>query len=494
MITISSIAAGDVPSVVLRTGAVIPFGAGGIRAVEQGTVAKAIAATTRPFLAPKMNATHTRQVVGATPSATVNNLKDAYAIGEQLSRRVDDILLGGLGDTAEATQSCPSEGTVGGLACHVARLIQAGQPVIAKAYGIALAFQPLQSYYRDAVTTANPFELGGPGIGLGAVRRRPEPVSLRHRRHAAPTPLRHRRGRPIVAPGLRRRRGAVVTPPRRPPAGGPIVPTTPSGAPLTPPRVPPAPPPIAPGGAMMPGLPTAPPSGLPPAPIAPLPTAPPPGVTCPPGFSWNGVRCVGAPGATAPAGRPIIASLIPGTLPSMPGVPGMPPGVPRPPGPPPSGFMPPPAGVSCPPGWGWNGVRCISAGPAAPPPPGSIVATPGGGAPFPIPPTAPGGMPIPGMPPFPPGFGPGGFPPGFPGSFPPGGFPPPGAGAQPPTGGGGPSGGGGDGGGGQQPQMPPQFQVQPSLLPQELVEEEALDEDEAEALDEDFAGLYDGRF
>jgi len=199
------------PSGILRTGAQQPFGVQGLTAIRNGQLVRLVLGTQNPlwgqpgrfasymptYTMPAVNqggqvqAWETRRRrrmktrAVAPAAASPQQIKDGLGRLEALAGAVDDLLgvlangggemlLGDLSFIAQEGLPCPSQGTLPGMVCHVAKLVSAGRPVIAKSFGVEMVFDPTvatPSYYRDASGSNRPFDLGDAGT-LGAVARR----------------------------------------------------------------------------------------------------------------------------------------------------------------------------------------------------------------------------------------------------------------------------------------------------------------------------------
>jgi len=388
MIRIAAFGADNEPSQILRTGATMPFGTQGIAAIRKGQIVNMVLGTqfahrgpfmrTRPTYSMPTTGTggrrmprHRAKVAQVAPGTTQQQMKDAMSAFGAMSFQVDSLLDAIVrGQLGGVSVPCATQGSLPGVVCRVAEILQAGKPAIARAYGVTMVFSPTvatPSYYRDASGAARPFELGGYSV-LGAARPRTSAVSPRQIRRVsqarmtarvqgraaargARSPVPPRGGRvrglpPTARGGRRHGRGGAMIPGMLP--GVPEAAGLP-GMPGMPGAVPGVAPPVTPSGVPIPGaLPLSAfigPSGFiepsatylnaqaggvtPTMSFGPMPApggqVAPAAVGCPPGFAWNGIRCVG--GMVTPLPLPF------GAVPPIPagGYPGYPTGPTLPP-------------------------------------------------------------------------------------------------------------------------------------------------------------------
>jgi hypothetical protein len=482
MITMKGVGSGLDPSLVLRTGAIIPFGSRGIRLVREGQVVHQVERLGGRLKQRRFEV----HAVSAPPGATgahVQAAKAAAAKMAQAAGRIADAMEAGmLGDDQQLNVPhavpCPSVGTLPGVLCETAKLFIQGRPVIGSFYGVRVAVTPVYHYPGSKAYAVPPGGLADPfDDGLGDALGRARSVTAR--RKAAGGVFRSERG----GRGRRvaRGRGRGISRGRRIRGRGGAISVTPISQETKPPVMPtpplPGTEPAAVPGATQPVMPT-------PGSLSPLTPSAPGGMFTTPMNIPPGAAYVPPPGgAWAPTG-PSMRPGMPGGAPTGPQQPTCPPGYALGPG---GSCLSPVRGqpsvpATCPPGtqptrdrFGLT-VRC------------DPFATPSGGLPGFPPAMPPGGFPggMPGLPSpqmvpdaagmlrpaCPPGFvlGPGGascapsMMPGLPGSGGmPGEAPPPMA---PPPGGGAP---------GAAPPPPPGAALPP---PPSAADEDEFDEDE----------------
>lgn len=166
----------------MRTGVMFPFGAQGIRALNNGRFVTALERVQHSRIVKRPKAQHPRPAVtNVEPGVPQKQLQDAYHALEKFGAAAYALADSGvaLGDdrllSTDSRINCPSEGTVPGGLCKVAKILSAGRPAFARWAGLTVRFDPSVNYNATGTFSLNggagPFGNGGLGDSFGMLGR-----------------------------------------------------------------------------------------------------------------------------------------------------------------------------------------------------------------------------------------------------------------------------------------------------------------------------------